>query len=100
MPCPPPEDLPDPATEPMSPALADESLTTEPPGKPICVFKGDSVLGRRNGKRKGPEAGADLGVCARNGKEASAAKLRWAKRGEQKRESRGAPGCTGICKSL
>jgi len=48
----------------MSPALAGESLTTEPPGKPIYVFKGESVLGGRNGKCKGTEAGAGLGVCA------------------------------------
>ena len=76
MPCPRPEDLPDPAIEPMSPGLAGEFLTTEAPGKPIYVFKGESVLGRRNGKYKGTEAGAGLRVCARNSKEASAAKLR------------------------
>ena len=31
---PPPGDLPDPGTEPMSPALAGGFLTTEPPGSP------------------------------------------------------------------
>jgi len=30
----PPEDLPDPWVEPMSPALADQFFTNEPPGKP------------------------------------------------------------------
>ena len=34
LPFPPPEDLPDPGTEPASPALAAEFFTTEPPGKP------------------------------------------------------------------
>ena len=29
-----PGDLPDPGTEPTSPALADRFFTTEPPGKP------------------------------------------------------------------
>ena len=34
LPCPPPGDLPDPGTEPVSPALARGLFTTEPPGKP------------------------------------------------------------------
>ena len=34
LPFPFPGDLPDPATEPMSPALAGMFFTTEPPGKP------------------------------------------------------------------
>ena len=34
LPLPSPEDLPDPAIEPVSPALASRVLTTEPPGKP------------------------------------------------------------------
>ena len=33
LPFPPPRDLPNPATEPTSPALAGGVLTTEPPGK-------------------------------------------------------------------
>ena len=35
LPFPPPGDLPDPGTEPMSPALAARFFTTMPPGKPI-----------------------------------------------------------------
>ena len=31
----PPGDLPDPGIEPISPALAGEFSTTEPPGKPV-----------------------------------------------------------------
>ena len=34
LPCPPPEDLPDPGIEPGSPALQTDSLLSEPPGKP------------------------------------------------------------------
>ena len=35
LPCPPPPaDLPNPGTEPRSPALQADSLLTEPPGKP------------------------------------------------------------------
>ena len=36
LPCPPPGDLPNPGTEPRSPALAGKFFTTEPPGKPSC----------------------------------------------------------------
>ena len=32
--CPPPEDLPNPGSEPRSPALQADSLPSEPPGKP------------------------------------------------------------------
>ena len=42
LPFPPPGDLPDPGTKPMSPvspALQEESLPTEPPGKPINFHK-------------------------------------------------------------
>ena len=35
LPFPPPGDLPDPGTEPASPALAGGFFTSEPPGKPI-----------------------------------------------------------------
>ena len=35
-PCPSPGDLPDPGIEPTSPALADRSFITEPPGKTMC----------------------------------------------------------------
>ena len=34
LPCPPPGDLPNPGTEPRSPALQADSLPSEPPGKP------------------------------------------------------------------
>ena len=34
LPCPPPEDLPNPGTQPRSPTLQADSLPTEPPGKP------------------------------------------------------------------
>ena len=34
LPCPPPGDLPNPGTEPRSPALQVDSLPSEPPGKP------------------------------------------------------------------
>ena len=39
LPLPPPGDLPDPGTEPMSPALAGRLFTTEPAGKPHSVLK-------------------------------------------------------------
>ena len=35
LPCPPPGDLPNPGTEPRSPALQADSLPLEPPGKPM-----------------------------------------------------------------
>ena len=38
LPFPPPEDLPNPGTEPGSPALQADSLPTEPPGKPPNQF--------------------------------------------------------------
>ena len=41
LPCPPPEDLPDPGIEPTSPALAGGLFTTEPTGNPhvhICIY--------------------------------------------------------------
>ena len=34
LPCPPPGDLPNPGIEPKSPALQEDSLPSEPPGKP------------------------------------------------------------------
>ena len=33
-----PADLPNPGIELLSPALADGSFTTEPPGKPVCAY--------------------------------------------------------------
>ena len=39
LPFPPPEDLPNPGTEPSSPALAGGFFTAEPPGKPKCSIK-------------------------------------------------------------
>ena len=38
LPFPPPEDLPDPGIEPVSPALAGGFFTTEAPGKPSRVY--------------------------------------------------------------
>ena len=38
-PCPPPRDLPNPGTEPGSPALQADSLPSEPPGNPSVVYK-------------------------------------------------------------
>ena len=38
LPLPPPEYLPDPGTEPGSPALQEDSLASEPPGKPKTVL--------------------------------------------------------------
>ena len=35
--CPPPEDLPDPGIKPGSPTLQADSLSSEPPGKPVCL---------------------------------------------------------------
>ena len=39
LPCPPPGDLPNPGTEPRSPALQVDSLTSEPPGKPSVLLR-------------------------------------------------------------
>ena len=41
LPFPPPWDLPDPGTEPASPALAGRFFTTEPPGKPLNQWTKD-----------------------------------------------------------
>ena len=38
LPCPSPGDLPNPGMEPSSLALAGTFFTTEPPGKPICIY--------------------------------------------------------------
>ena len=40
LPFPPPGDLPNPRTEPVSPALAGGFFTTEPPGKPSMLYFG------------------------------------------------------------
>ena len=45
-PCPPPEDLPIPGIEPRSPALQADSLTSEPPAKPMTKL--DSILKSRD----------------------------------------------------
>ena len=37
LPCPPPEDLPNPGTEPRSPSLKVDSLQSEPPGKALLI---------------------------------------------------------------
>ena len=37
MPCPPPEDLPNPGIEPRSPTLQVDSLPSKPPGNPINI---------------------------------------------------------------
>ena len=41
LPFPFPEDLPDPGIKPRSPALQADALTSEPPGKPFVISKGD-----------------------------------------------------------
>ena len=38
LPFPSPEDLPDPGIKPRSPALQADALTSEPPGKPVCMY--------------------------------------------------------------
>ena len=38
LPCPPPEDLPNPGIEPGSPAFQVDSFTIEPPGKPNMLL--------------------------------------------------------------
>ena len=43
LPFPPPRDLPDPGTEPTSPALAAGYFTTEPPGKPRTRWEAPSA---------------------------------------------------------
>ena len=51
----PPQDLPDPGTKPLSPALAGRLFTTEPPGKPknsvlmLCLIAYDRA--RKRGRR-------------------------------------------------
>ena len=47
LPCPPPGDLPDPGTEPRSPALQADSLLSEPAGKPIQNLTFTSMLCKR-----------------------------------------------------
>ena len=42
--CPPPEDLPNPGIERVSPALAGRLFTTEPPGKPLQGWGQQSFL--------------------------------------------------------
>ena len=53
LPFPSPGDLPDPGTEPGSPALEADALTSEPPGKPmftsLCGHKFSSPLGKYQG---------------------------------------------------
>ena len=43
LPCPPPGDILDPGIEPKSPALQADSLPSEPPGKPMCLWVITSV---------------------------------------------------------
>ena len=48
LPCPPPGELPDSGIEPWSPALQEDSLLSEPPGKPnksICILNKDKKTG-------------------------------------------------------
>ena len=54
LPFPPPGDLPDPGTEPRSPILQEDSLPSEPPGKPKNIGVGSlSLLQRIFGPRNG-----------------------------------------------
>ena len=50
LPCPSPEDLPEPGIEPGCPALQADSLPSEPPGKPqinyTSIFKKNAVQSR------------------------------------------------------
>ena len=43
LPCPPPEDLPDPGIKPKSPALAGRFFTIEPPGKPLVEVDNNQI---------------------------------------------------------
>ena len=43
LPFPSPGDLPDPGIEPRSPTLQAGTLTSEPPGKPLCAVGGQSI---------------------------------------------------------
>ena len=43
LPFPSPGDLPNPGVEPRSPALQADALTSEPPGKPVIVFRSDQI---------------------------------------------------------
>ena len=61
LPCPPPEDLPNPGIEPRSPALQVDSLSSAPPRKPIvglliglisvwlCLKEQGDLTGERDG---------------------------------------------------
>ena len=51
LPCPPPGDLPDPGTEPRSPALQADSLPSEPAGKPTQHLTLTSMLRERASNR-------------------------------------------------
>ena len=44
LPCPPPGDLPNPGTEPRSPTVKADSLSSEPPGKPTDTGVGSARL--------------------------------------------------------
>ena len=48
LPCPPPEDLPNPGIKPRSAALQADSLPSEPPGKPETTGVGSLSLLERN----------------------------------------------------
>ena len=60
LPWPSPGDLPDPGIEPRSPALQEDALTSEPPGKP--VGREDSGLLCRPGRKRRPSSSDDGGV--------------------------------------
>ena len=47
LPCPPPGDLPKSGTDPRSPALQADSLSSEPPGKPMSTGVGSPSLLQR-----------------------------------------------------
>ena len=53
LPFPSPGNLPDPGSEPTSPALADGVFTTEPPGKPLALLVEADKLSAQNFLRWG-----------------------------------------------
>ena len=73
LPCPPLEDVPDPGIKPTSPALQADSLSSEPPGKPmdsnISIPKCLSGPVFRNGERRNAKPGQRRAVAGMEWKE-------------------------------
>ena len=97
LPCPPPEDLPNPGIEPRSPPLQADSLPSEPPGKP-CENRAPHkktetpttkwVVPDSSLEGQGPRPGQphseplDPGPCLRLGKWLAGSRLRMSRRKE------------------